>query len=286
MARRRYVLSSFMVASIVTMGLFYFATKQQQSQERFPESASRSGQTVDSTDKDSLAKSRQPLKDERPLAESSSVPSSTAHMRSAHRSQPVILPDQPVSTYLEILTQAAKRGDAEAAYRISIALDRCAMYKGNPPHPSFAKELAKCQDLTEEQISQGLHWLQIAAENGNEAAQVRYAQSLGRLFPSRTELVRDPERLIQFKNDALRYLQSASLNGNVDAMVALAQNHKDGLIVPHDLEAVYAYLDVADRTHLLEPIPSLQYLRNELTAEQLARATQLGNQIYQQCCSR
>ena len=71
-------------------------------------------------------------------------------------------------------------------------------------------------------------------------------------------MVRNPEGLIRFKIDALRYLQTASLNGNVNAMIALAQHYKDGLIMPNDVESAYAYTYAAERTNLFGPLPVLQ----------------------------
>jgi len=218
------------------------------------------------------------------------------------RTGPMRAPGDAKKFVLSRLEQS-RRGDALGTYDIYLAVLDCKS-AGSPaelqmldamrpatPHPEalamIEQRLEECAALLSDPRLMSERWLQVAAEQGSLEAMLMYAVDTQSLIGGPADFIREPERVIEWKRNALRYLESAAALGSVDALLALARSHDYGALVSADRVQAYAYYLAASRA---SPGASLTELlasyEAELSAKQVQAARAQSAQIYDACCIR
>jgi TPR repeat protein len=148
-----------------------------------------------------------------------------------------------------------------------------------------ARQLAECNRIPNKYRDDPIAWVKRAAEGGVIEAQVAYpALASTELTPE--EMVRDPKRVERYKTDSMRFLTSAASVGSVDALNELAHTYQQGMLAPADPVLSYAYMDTVARSGLTPSANRmLELWAQNLTPEQIRRATEISNQLYRECCS-
>jgi TPR repeat protein len=145
-----------------------------------------------------------------------------------------------------LLQQAAgPKPSAEAAVTAFYALNACKFRatRGGPPD---AQDLAKptqqdCAGISSADWDEAPRLLKLAADLGNERAQLAYARKEPLEGKSVDDFLQRPEELAEFKANANRYLVSASEAGNLDAMWFLSEALRTGDLMAKNLAAAYQY---------------------------------------------
>ncbi|WP_147300620.1 sel1 repeat family protein [Lysobacter silvisoli] len=129
-------------------------------------------------------------------------------------------------------------------------------------------------------------WLEMAAAAGDEQAQLLYASVPEAVLGGSAQMLKDPEKTVQYKATALRYLNDLASRGSTDAMMRLAGAYEGGIIVAPDPVKAYAYYLVVDRA---KPGVISSYLMDSQLAKvppgRVGEARDLARRIYASCCS-
>ncbi len=152
---------------------------------------------------------------------------------------------------------ASQRGDAVATYEIYLAVLDCktagspaelqdldAMQPASPAPGALARierRLEECASLLTDPTLMRGRWLEQAAEQGSVEAMLMYAIDTESIIGNRADFIREPERVIEWKRNAMHYLERAASLGSVDALLGLAHANEYGVIVKPDPVQAYAY---------------------------------------------
>ncbi|HJU40342.1 MAG TPA: hypothetical protein VJ724_12265 [Tahibacter sp.] len=180
-----------------------------------------------------------------------------------------VIPEGPVVEIFKSLEAAALNGNAHAGYVAFRVVYRCHEKKlaeaaRDAESAKFEPErlahlvagneklLQDCHGVGAAEIAKGFELLRLAAERGDIEAELTYpAQGLDQ-WPSRTEMLRAPEALIRFRDDAMRFLYAAAGRGNETAMAMLALAYYDGTTTRRDPVKAYSYAYA--RSLLMQPL--------------------------------
>ncbi|MDG2523892.1 hypothetical protein P6166_00760 [Stenotrophomonas sp. HITSZ_GD] len=191
----------------------------------------------------------------------------------------------PPGSALHVVTSLAgkaKAGDAEAAYAIYLKIRDCS--EQALMRPAAAPD-SNCEGLDVDDGAAAYQWLELAAHRGSLQARLLYASDPEIVLGDAADMLRDPERILQYKTQAMRYLNEAAQGGSVDALLALADLYRGGTVVNRDLPMSYAYLQAAARADpALVPQVRMDELALEIGPQERARALQASGRIYEQCC--
>lgn len=208
--------------------------------------------------------------------------------RGAHRTAP----PQPLPHTLlrhllpALLAQAnAKPPNGEAAMSAYDILTYCRRLAASPPEQAADKP--DCAGITEADWKDAGRLLRLAAETGNERAQLTFAQRLVGLGREPDELARNREELAEAHQKARDYLNSLAERGNVDAMWFLGESLRFGENSEPDLVRAYAYKYAVARAggYPYTIDAELARLEAQLTAQDQNRARQLADQLISRCCA-
>jgi TPR repeat protein len=135
---------------------------------------------------------------------------------------------------------------ADAALAAFYALNACKFRHSLGPQPNNPADQTKpsqddCLGITEKDWADAPRLLKVAADLGNENAQIAYARKEPLDGKTLEDFVQNPEDLVDFKNNANRYLVSASEAGNVDAMWFLSESLRTGDLMEKNLSVAYQY---------------------------------------------
>ncbi|SDZ20524.1 hypothetical protein SAMN04487939_12265 [Lysobacter sp. yr284] len=205
------------------------------------------------------------------------------------------------------LTPQAEQGDARAALQIFQKLEQCqdamktdvraggladqASHAGDRSYALKQIEavLKDCQGIEEQDFASMAYWLENAADGGNLLAMLRYSSAGSRIVVGdATEMLRNPERVIEYKKKALGYLHQASAKGVPEAMLSLANTYKHGVMTKEDPVQAYAYALAAQMVHPSGPpggqAQFLSIYSDGLSPENLAKGKVLARDVYDKCC--
>jgi TPR repeat protein len=201
------------------------------------------------------------------------------------------------------LTADAERGDARAAFDIYLKLTSCHS-RLNTKIDDEARERYRaagiersvmesaegafedCSGLTPEQNRAAGRWLEAAADNGFLVAQLSYAANPDPVIGNASEMLRSPDAVKRYKAKAVQYLRSAASTGSVDALEALGNAYRSGILIDRDLTKGYAYYYAANLAYPSgQATQFLSRYAQALTADQVATGTRQGKEIYEQCCA-
>lgn len=211
-------------------------------------------------------------------------------------------PPGDAATFARTLLPASARGDSVASYRLYLIAAECEtsispdtlradrlMAEWLLPNQAelTAREMEECEALLlDPRLADRRAWLRLAAEQGSVEAAAVYAISIEEAVGGPDTWARHPERVIDYKRQAIRYLEQAAAAGSVEALSGLSQAYVGGFLVPEDLAKALAYEIVVDRVH---PSGGVRRLRSDLSrrvsAEQGNEARRQTEAIYRQCCA-
>lgn len=173
--------------------------------------------------------------------------------------------------------------DAAAAYELveinlRCQIDREASAVGGHVR-STTDEL--CKDLSLEPLSREEVFKAItyAAEHGNIRAQLDYSLYASRIFEDETFSL-DPDVIREYKENTVRFLESAGRAGESQAYARLSDIYKNGSLASKDQVMAYAYADAYFRTASSRYGASfLKNSKSGLDGEQLRRGMEIADQI-------
>lgn len=210
----------------------------------------------------------------------------------AHKTPPSELPAGPVRNYLPglLASAAGPQPSAAAAFKAFQALNACRFRHSHPTQkrPDDSKPGAQdCEGITETDWKDAPRLLELAAELGNEHAQIAYATK-DALDGTRIEdLFPTTEDLVAFRSNATRYLVDATEAGNVDAMWFLSEAFRNGDLGRKDLALAYTYKTAISRTGAYPAqfmANDLSAFAGELTPEQVRIAEEGADKLLARCC--
>lgn len=146
--------------------------------------------------------------------------------------------------------------------------------------------LRDCEGIGPAEIARGYEGLRLSAQHGDIEAQLRYASIGSEEFGSPTEMIRSPEKIVEFRENAMNFLHAAAAKGSAEAIGALAGAYRYGVITSPDPVKAYAYQYAHDL--LYPPTPEgqrvLEFDSQKLNGEQLAAARSQALQVLTRCC--
>lgn len=189
----------------------------------------------------------------------------------------VPLPSGPLASRYPALVEKALAGDKDAAYQLHRAMWVChaipverrefdahllevqtthtydGLYLGNRT-PEILDRLRKwfdyCEDITADERAGYFDWLTLAAELGSLEAQLRFTEVIPPGdFDFKSDDEEEQNRIREFRQTAVRHLESAVQQGSVEAMEWLALAYYNGVMIEkHDVKA-YTYALAAMQAH-------------------------------------
>ncbi len=185
------------------------------------------------------------------------------------------------------LKARAMAGDAAASFALWQWLDACHRHSvaANPDRS------IDCTGIHATDLAERLTLLEFAAAHGEHNAVLQFpiTASMGFLGPDGrpdgTALARNPEAYVEFRRNAMAYLEASALAGNVRSLNALADAYSQGLLVQQDRVAALAYALAADRTGLSpDGGPWIERLSSPLSPAERQRADAQAREIFRRCC--
>lgn len=218
-------------------------------------------------------------------------------------------PDGPAVDVIDRLKMEAARGNGKANLLIFLKLDDCLNVIGNSGDESrtamlrkmgadiptaledMERRLEECDGLTDPDYKNRGNWLRAAADSGDEYAQLLYASHAEAVVGDAGDMMRDPERVIEYKRKAIAYLTTLAGKGNAKAWRRLSTVYDSGLLAPKDPVRAYAYFtaDLMAGQRKGEPVsssyPLQEALARNLSPQQRQEANRLAKEIFESCCS-
>lgn len=204
--------------------------------------------------------------------------------------------------YVNSLLDSSKKGNALATFNIYLAVLDCkgaystddlnsfnAMQEagaGKNFLRDYERRLDECSSLVgNNEIMQG-EWLITAAQQGSIEAMILYSiDTKSAIGPSET-FIKNPDKVIKWKTNAMGFLENAASKGSIDAVVRLADAYEDGILAKEDQTSAYAYYLAAQRAYPNSvSSEKMKRYQNSLRADQQQAATNRANAIYQSCCA-
>ena len=208
-----------------------------------------------------------------------------------HKTAPpaLIAPRAPARSILTGLLQQANAQppDAEAAISAYELLTRCRRLAQNPPKEPDPNA-PDCSGIGEEDWKDSARLLKLAAELGNERAQLTYAQRMIGLGREPDELASSREETVAVHEKARQYLNTLAERGNVDGMWFLGESLRAGEISEPNPTMAYAYkYAVALAGGYPYTIDSeLTRLESQLSPAEQAKGRDFATQLIARCCSK
>ncbi|WLA13616.1 hypothetical protein MO327_07240 [Xanthomonas translucens] len=204
--------------------------------------------------------------------------------------------------YVNSLLDSSKKGNALATFNIYLAVLDCKGAYSTDDLNSFnamkevgadknflkdyERRLDECSSLVgNNEIMQG-EWLITAAQQGSIEAMILYSiDTKSAIGPSET-FIKNPDKVIKWKTNAMGFLENAASKGSIDAVVRLADAYEDGILAKEDQTSAYAYYLAAQRAYPNSvSSEKMKRYQNSLRADQQQAATNRANAIYQSCCA-
>ncbi|WP_295553425.1 hypothetical protein [uncultured Stenotrophomonas sp.] len=203
--------------------------------------------------------------------------------------------------FIDAQLSNSKAGDGHASYQIHSRVSSCkqALDPGDDEeYRAYAsiglgegfsrrveREIENCRGLTARKDILDVNWLALAAAQGSIEGRLVYAQNPRAAIGTLGDVLSDPEKLVEYRQNAVRYLEDSASRGNVDSIEALANIHARGIIAGRSTEKSLAYWMALHRANPTEySAESVSRLSTGMDAEQFARSQNLSDAIYRSCC--
>lgn len=197
------------------------------------------------------------------------------------------------SEYIDRRIAAARAGDAQSSYEIHNRIASCkrALNSGDADeYKAYAsveidQEIGHCQGLIGRTELGDENWLSLAAAQGSVEARLIFAKDPKAIIGNLTEALKDPERITNYRRDAIDYLNESVSQGSVDSIEALADIHDRGIIADKSPEKSLAYWLAYQRAHPnSQSAASIARLSELLQPNQIERSNEMSEAIYRSCC--
>ncbi|VEF34264.1 Uncharacterised protein [Stenotrophomonas maltophilia] len=156
---------------------------------------------------------------------------------------------------------------------------------GSSTQGKIEQEIDHCQGLIGRTELGDENWLSLAAAQGSVEARLIFAKDPKAIIGDLTEALKDPERITNYRRDAIDYLNESVSLGSVDSIEALADIHDRGIITDKSPEKSLAYWLAYQRaqpnSHSAASIARLSKL---LHPNQIERSNEMSEAIYRSCC--
>jgi hypothetical protein len=199
-------------------------------------------------------------------------------------------PEGNASAVIHRLEPLASAGDGKASYEIYLKIDQCMPLKGASGGSRLsldAKGEEECSDLPPEYLATRSDWLRLAAEQGHLGAQLMFVADPEQVIGGPAEIFKDPDAVVEYKRQAMDYLESAAYRGSIDALLQLGNAYQIGVMADQDNVTSYAYYLAAQRAAPgMVSSTRLQLLRDGLNAGQLRESNIKAKEFYDECCAR
>lgn len=208
-----------------------------------------------------------------------------------HKTPPAasIPPRAPMRSMLTAYLQKANAQppNAEAAISAYELLTQCRRLAANPPAEPDPNA-PDCDGVTEADWKDAPRLLKLAAELGNERAQLTYAQRLIGIGREPDELAATREELAATHQKARQYLESLAERGNVDGMWFLGESLRLGESSEPNYAMAYAYKYAVARAggYPYTIDSELMRLESQLSPADQARAREFADKLIARCCSK
>lgn len=205
------------------------------------------------------------------------------------------------SEYIDRRIAAARAGDAQSSYEIHNRIASCKRalnsgdadeYKayasvglGEQYSRKIEQEIDHCQGLIGRTEIGDENWLSLAAAQGSVEARLIFAKDPKAIIGDLTEALKDPERITNYRRDAIDYLSESVSLGSVDSIEALADIRDRGIIADKSPEKSLAYWLAYQRAQPnSRSAASIARLSKLLQPNQIERSNEMSEAIYRSCC--
>ncbi len=248
---------------------------------------------------------------ERPVASVAASPSARAAAPAPRtlRNLPIdpLPPAASVVSRIDALNRSLQAGDTGVAYTLFSLLEHCQ----RAPHMAATLRSARidtpesasyrieegliaeaelldreCATVPRALVDRRLEFLELAATWGDIRARVDFGAYAPDYFASTQGLVRNAEKVVEFKAKTMAYLHSAAENGAPLALLKLAGLYREGVMVEGDSVTALAYYLAWDQVggSAGGVDPYRQQREWGMSATQLNQARELQRQIVARCC--
>jgi TPR repeat protein len=198
-------------------------------------------------------------------------------------------PEGNAASVIRGLEPLARAGDGKASYEIYLKISQCMPLMG----PSAAARSSldarseeECRDIPVEYLAARSDWLRSGAEQGHLGAQLVFVADPEQVIGGLTEIFKNPDAVVEYKRQAMKYLQSAAERGSIDALLAFGNAYQVGVMTEQDNTTSYAYYLAAERAATGAVSSNrLQWLRDRLNAAQIRESNKKAKGIYDECCA-
>lgn len=213
---------------------------------------------------------------------------------------------------IERLTESARRGNAEDAFRAFTLANRCANLRARRHKiasvgrienqnelqaavaASDAVELPACADVSQKQLDDRLENLRRAADFGLDAAAVAFF-TIGPAGDTDALVTRpDDPNVIAWRKDARSYLEHAAARGSVDALATLSLAHEVGQVFEKDVAKALLYELVLGSIYRAQEkfsaadarMALVERLEATLSPEERKDVRQQASKFVKNCCAK
>lgn len=198
-------------------------------------------------------------------------------------------PEGNAASVIRRLEPLARAGDGKASYEIYLKISQCMpsmARSGGAPSSLDAKSEAECRDIPVEYLAARSDWLRLGADQGHLGAQLVFVADPEQVMGGLPEIFKNPEVVVEYKHQAMKYLQSAAGRGSIDALLEFGNAYQVGVMTEQDNTTSYAYCLAAERVAPGTVSNNrLQWLRDRLNAAQIGESNTKAKDIYDECCA-
>lgn len=205
------------------------------------------------------------------------------------------------SEYIDKRIASSRAGNAQSSYEIYTRIASCkrALNPGDADeYKSYAsaglgeqysrrieQEIERCNGLIGRAELGDENWLSLAAAQGSVEARLIFAKDPKAIIGDLTEALKDPERILSYRKDAVNYLDESVSQGSIDSMEALADIYDRGIIADKSLEKSLAYWLAYQRVQPnSQSAASIARLTTLLQPGQIKQSNLMAEEIYRSCC--
>lgn len=211
-------------------------------------------------------------------------------------------PPGDAAAFARTLLPASADGDSTASYRLYLIAAECEtavlpdvvesyrLIKDlvAPDYPKvMARQMEECEGLLMDPVlSDSRRWINLAAAQGSVEAAAVYSLSIDQTVGGPEVWAAHPERVIEYKQLGMRYLNEAAALGYLPALQSLSQTYEAGFLAPADpVKALAYWLALVG----LSPQPAglekrTRWLEEGLSVAQRRDAQQQAAELRQRCC--
>ncbi len=150
---------------------------------------------------------------------------------------------------------------------------------------NIEKRISQCTGVSDKDLSSRGEWLEEAAIHGDLQAKLLYASDPEAIVGDSTDMLRNPEKVIDYKKKAVRFLSEAASTGSPDGLMKMGDAYNDGILLPKDPVKAYAFYRATQMTTPSILSTTLSQMELELTPAQISEGKKEALSIYKNCCA-